>query len=156
MKAKLTKFEVIYCALALLCLLMSNDLHIATIKAQGTADIFVLHPVLFFLGAIAPITTMSSSLPVSGFIIGLFILVSPLLGAIAYKDFNQVRFASICFISTMLVTSSVVTGTLYSLTAGIGGLASLFVVGTLFVIAFISTIKEEIYKQLQPKQGRKT
>lgn len=146
--SKLNPFEFIYYSLSIYCIYASQELHSVTVKAQGTADVFLLHPSLFFLGAIAPITTMTSLLPVSGTIVGMFILLSPLVGVILYKDYNRKRFGISCFILTMLVTSLVVTGTIYSPVAGVGGLTSLFVISALFIFAVICSVKEELLKQL--------
>lgn len=152
---KLTPFEFIYYTLSIYCIYASQELHLVTVKTQGTADVFVLHPSLIFLGAIAPITTMTSSLSVSGIIVGVFILLSPLMGAILYKDYKQKRFGVSCFILTMLVTSLVVTGTIYSPVAGVGGLTSLFVISALFIFAVMSSVKEELQKQLSTTKEKR-
>lgn len=151
MKKKITWFEMFYFVLSIYCLWASQELFSATVKQQGTSNASVFDPALLFVGALAPITTIGSSLPVSGLIVGVFILLTPLIGLIAYKDFKKKLFGTSCFVFTMLITSTVVTGTLYSLTAGVGGLISLFVIAILFAIAIINTTKEEVQKQLKFK-----
>lgn len=152
---KPTRFEIIYYLLSVYCLWASQELFAVTAKGQGTAEAFIQHPALLVMGAIAPITTMTSSLPISGLIVGLFILISPLLGVIFYKDFNKKQFGISCWILTALTTSQVVTGTYYSLTAAIGGLVALIFISFLFAIAILSSVKDEIQKQIQPRHGRK-
>lgn len=156
MKDKLTRFEILYYVLSIYCLWASQELFAVTVQAQGTEDVSVLNPALIVLGAIAPITTMTSSLPLSGSIVGVFILISPLMGAIFYKDLNKKWFGVSCWVLTGLATSQVVTGTYYSLTAGIGGLVALILISFLFAIAILSSVKDEIQKQLQPRQERKS
>lgn len=152
---KLTRFEILYYLLSIYCLWASQELFAVTVQAQGTENASVLNLTLIILGAIAPITTITSSLPFSGSIVGIFILISPLMGAILYKDYNKKRFGISCWILPALTTSQVVTGTYYSLTAGIGGLVALIFISFLFAISILSSVKDEIQKQIQLRHGRK-
>jgi hypothetical protein len=146
MKEKFTRIELFYYLVSIYCLWASQGLYAVTVKAQGTAGVSVLGPVLIVLGALSPITTMTSSLPFSGCIVGLYILISPLVGAILYRDYRKKRFGISCMILTAVTTSQVVTGTYYSPSAGVGGLLALFVVVCVFILTILSIAKEEIRK----------
>lgn|GEM_PF-7116025 len=149
MKEKFTWFEIFYYIIATYCLWSSQDLFLATVKLQGTSEATAFDINLIFLGAIAPLTTITSSLPIGGNIVGIFILLSPLLGTVLCYDFRRVRFGCACFILTMATTSQVVTGTYFNLMAGLGGLIALFVVGMMFLVAVMVTVRDEIKKQLK-------
>lgn len=148
MNKKFSQFETFYYFIAIYCLWSSQNLFLATVKFQGTENVNIFDPYLFLIGAFAPITTMTSSLPVSGVIVGIFILVSPILGLISYHDYQKKRFGIICIILATMVTSQVVTGTYYSPMAGLGGLIAPFVVATLLLMALLGVVKDEIKKEL--------
>lgn len=154
MKEKLTNFEILYYVLSAYCLWASQELFSVTVKAQGTEGVSALEPALIVLGAFAPITIMTSSL-ISGVVVGVFILLSPLVGLVLYKDYKRKRFGIACFLLSALTTSQVVTGTYYSPMAGIGGWVSLILFVLMILITIVNVAKGEIQKQLQPIQQRK-
>lgn len=149
MNKKFSKFEIFYYFIAIYCLWSSQDLFLATVKFQGTHDVSILDSSLFLVGAFVPITTMTSSLPIPGAIVGIFILVSPLLGAILYHDYKKKWVGVLCIILTMMVTSQVVTGTYYSPMAGLGGLIAPLVVVTLLLIGLLAVVRDEIKRELK-------
>lgn len=149
MKGKFSKFEIFYYLTGAYCLWSSQNLFLATVKYQGTQEVSIMDTTLFLVGAIAPITTMTSSIPVSGAIVGIFIFFSPMLSAILIHDYKKKRFGILCLILTMMVTSQVVTGTYFNPIAGLGGLFAPLVITTMFLMALLAFVKDEIKKELR-------
>lgn len=149
MKGKFSQIEVFYYLVGAYSLWSSQDLFLATVQFQGTQGVSVLDPSLILVGAFIPVITITSSCPVSGAIVGIFILLSPVLGAISYHDYKKKRLGILCFILTMMVTSNVVTGTYFSPTAGVGGLFAPIVTVAMFLLAVLTVVKYEIKKELK-------
>lgn len=149
MKEKFSKFEIFYYLTGAYCLWSSQNLFLATVNFQGTKEASIMDTSLFLVGAFSPITTMTSSLPASGTIVGIFIFFSPALSAILIHDYSKKRFGILCLVLTMMVTSQVVTGTYYSPTAGLGGLFAPLVITIMLLVALLAVVKDEIKKELK-------
>jgi hypothetical protein len=134
-KENYTSAEFTYYIIGGYCLWSAKALHVATVKFQGSADRSFLDPVLIFLGAFSPVTAMTSGLTFVGVTTGLFILISPFMGAVLVKDFKRTRFGSCCLLMTMATASQIVTGSWHNPMAAFGGLIALVVVGVFVLIA---------------------
>lgn len=147
-KEKYSAFEFIYYIVGGYCLWSAKAIHIATVKFQGSAGKEFFDPVLIFLGAFSPLVSMTSDLGFSGFITGVFILISPFMGAVLIKDFKRTRFGSYCFLMSMAAASQIVTGSWYNPLAAVGGIIALVVIGIFVMVAGVQMVTDEAKKQL--------
>ena len=141
-------WEWAYYVIGAFCMWSSKAIHIDQAKAIGGEGISYFSPANILVGAFSPIFAFSSNTGFAGIVVGIFILITPFIGIVAFHDYKNQGFGALCIGMAMACSSQIVSGSWYNILAGLGGLAALIVVGVMVVMAGLSMAKDEAKKQL--------